>query len=332
MRNKLTLAFALALAAALGLGLALFPHGAGAAPVALTGINGTHSGPRGAQSGVDARTRPAAAGTESVMSAAGGAFNVTASGVKIDGFTIENASAAPLGAGIALPATGSGYQVINNRIRDNTFGLYLNSNGATQTIVRRNLFDSNNRPGASSGDAVYSDQGASNVLIEQNKFTGHASAAVVFAGTQTNITVNANEIVNDNSMVFFNSGAVGITANHSTGSQGSVIFLGGGNNGFTITSNTITNGPAVAAIRIPDFGAGANANVTANNNIFSGMLYGIRITAGMYAGVLNAENNWWGSPTGPTIASNPGGSGVVIEDPDGVVDYAPFLVAAPSLP
>lgn len=67
----------------------------------------------------------------------------------------------------------------------------------------------------------------------------------------------------------------------------------------------------------------------ANNNAFENMAFGIRITAGMHVGTLNAENNWWGSATGPTIASNPAGTGVVIEDPDGVVDYTPFLTSSP---
>ena len=40
---------------------------------------------------------------------------------------------------------------------------------------------------------------------------------------------------------------------------------------------------------------------------------------------MNAELNWWGSPTGPTIASNPGGTGQSIVDPGGQVDFTPFL-------
>jgi hypothetical protein len=54
---------------------------------------------------------------------------------------------------------------------------------------------------------------------------------------------------------------------------------------------------------------------------------GLRVDAGGHSGVLNADNNWWGSATGPTIASNPGGTGDAIIDPDGVVDYTPFLTA-----
>ena len=60
---------------------------------------------------------------------------------------------------------------------------------------------------------------------------------------------------------------------------------------------------------------------------------GLEVDAGGYAGgpmSLNATNNWWGSSTGPTIASNPGGTGEIIIDPDGVVKYSPFLTAFSS--
>ncbi|HEX8422290.1 MAG TPA: right-handed parallel beta-helix repeat-containing protein, partial [Pyrinomonadaceae bacterium] len=294
---------------------------------------------RGAQAGVDARTRATpqpspspspspTPSTESVLNGPGGAFNITASNVTVDGFTIQEGSAAPLANGITLAANRSGHRILNNIIRDNTFGLYLNSNGATQSVVRFNRFESNNRAGAASGNAIYSDQGAANVLIEQNRFTGHTSAAMVFAGTQSNITVSANQLVNDNSMVFFNSSAIVITGNTSTGSQGSVIFIGGGVNGMAITCNSISGG-ASSGIRISNTGTGTNSNITANFNNIETTPFGIRIDTGQYTGTLNAENNYWGSPNGPTDEQgrNPGGTGVVIRDPNSVVDFIPFLTA-----
>jgi hypothetical protein len=285
---------------------------------------------RGAQAGVDARTRMVAPAAESILNAPGGSLSITASNVTVDGFTVQEGSAAPLANGITLAANRSGHRILNNIIRDNTFGLYLNSNGAIQSVVRFNFFDSNNRAGAASGNAIYSDQGASNVLIEQNRFTGHASAAMVFAGTQSNITVSSNQLVNDNSMVFFNSSAIVITGNSVTGSQGSVIFIGGGNNGMSITCNSISGGAAnTSAIRIPNFGSGTNSNVTANFNNIETTPFGIRIDTGQYTGTLNAENNYWGAANGPTDEQgrNPGGTGVVIRDPNFVVDFIPFLSA-----
>jgi hypothetical protein len=285
---------------------------------------------RGAQAGVDARTRAVPPTQESILKAPGGSLNIISSNVTVDGFAVQEGSSAPLANGITLAANRSGHRILNNIIRDNTFGLYFNSNGAIQSIVRFNRFEANNRAGAASGNAIYSDQGASNVLIDQNRFTGHSSAAMVWAGTQSNITVSSNQLVNDNSMVFFNSSAIVITGNAVTGSQGSVIFIGGGNNGMSITCNSISGGaPNTTAIRIPNFGSGTNSNVTANFNNIETTTFGIRIDAGQYTGTLNAENNYWGAANGPTDEQgrNPAGSGVIIRDPNSVVDFIPFLTA-----
>jgi hypothetical protein len=62
---------------------------------------------------------------------------------------------------------------------------------------------------------------------------------------------------------------------------------------------------------------------------------GLEIVDG-YTGTLDATQNWWGSATGPTIASNPGGTGETIVDPNNQVVYAPFLTSGadgnPSAP
>jgi hypothetical protein len=46
----------------------------------------------------------------------------------------------------------------------------------------------------------------------------------------------------------------------------------------------------------------------------------------------DAKSNWWGKSSGPTIASNPGGTGDKIVDQDGVVAYSPFLTTATASP
>ncbi len=61
-----------------------------------------------------------------------------------------------------------------------------------------------------------------------------------------------------------------------------------------------------------------------NNNISGYPVAGLALDAGQYTGPLNAENNYWGNPSGPSIASNPGGTGVTIVDPAAQVDFTPF--------
>ncbi len=45
--------------------------------------------------------------------------------------------------------------------------------------------------------------------------------------------------------------------------------------------------------------------------------------------VINAQNNWWGSNTGPTHSGNPGGTGQLVSD---AVNYLPFLGAGAQNP
>lgn len=66
-----------------------------------------------------------------------------------------------------------------------------------------------------------------------------------------------------------------------------------------------------------------STNVANENNIF-GNAVGAR-----YAGAerIDAEQNWWGSPTGPTHVNNPGGTGDSVVDNGplpGGIDYDPF--------
>jgi parallel beta-helix repeat protein len=198
----------------------------------------------GAQSGVDARTRTGATGTESVINSTGTpgfdvGFNVTADGVVINGFTVQDGAT----LGIYLLGASSGYQILNNIIQNNTFGLYLNSSGAQQTIVRNNAFRTNNLPGSASGDGIYSDQSA-RVLVDANSFTGHAADSMIFLGTQSNITVSGNQLTSDNkSMVFLSTNGLVITRNTITTPLDEAIELDGGNNNVLINCNTIVGSP-----------------------------------------------------------------------------------------
>src|SRR5262249_6081070 len=140
---------------------------------------------RGAQAGVDARTRSA---SESILNHPDGSIQIEADNVIIDGFTVQGATNHPsqppftaLGASIwsnpGFSATQGGHQILNNIIKDNILGLYLNNTGTLQAKVQFNLFQNNNFAGPASGDAILSDLEVSNAVIDSNKFTGHDDAA-----------------------------------------------------------------------------------------------------------------------------------------------------------
>ena len=294
----------------------------------------------GAQYGVDARTRSATG--ESIVQAGGTnrqpAFFINADGVVIDGFTLQGGTNA---AGITIAKQYSGSQILNNVIQNNSIGLFPASNGATQTIVKQNFFKNNNVPGASSGTGIYSDDGLSNALIDNNKFTGHSSAAMNLIGLQS-FTVSNNQLVADASIVLFNSMTGSIANNISTAPQGSGLFLGGGNNGVDVTGNTISGGVS-SAVNVQDVGYGPNTSISVLGNTLTENGYGIRVNAGALATPLeahfnrivgnttaglhnnstsqvNAENNWWGCNDGPNTVDCDAVSGT------GPVDFDPWLV------
>jgi parallel beta-helix repeat protein len=224
---------------------------------------------------------------------AGGAagFNLTANDIVIRGFTIEDMNADGNNAvGINTSRQTSGDVIANNIIQDTVFGIYLNTNGAHKTIVQNNLIQNNNNPGSASGNGIYSDQGASNVVIAHNMFTGNTNASIIFVGgpdaatSQSNITVTGNAIVNDASMIFVNTTDLHITNNLSTGSNGSAIFFGGGVTNAEIRNNVLANGAFTGInLRTNTFGnaPAPNSDIQIVGNSISGFGDdGIRLSAG----------------------------------------------------
>ena len=156
----------------------------------------------GANHGVDARTRTGVPESRLVNG-----VNVAANNVTIDGFTVSGADGVgDYGPGIYLPGSVSGTHVVNNIVRDNVFGLYLGNEGTNPAVVQYNLFDANNRTGAASGQAIYSDQRLVNAVIEDNKFVNHSVYAIDLTGELfrhfgsgpvgpvSNVTITRNEI------------------------------------------------------------------------------------------------------------------------------------------
>jgi hypothetical protein len=293
---------------------------------------------KGAQAGVDARTRIAAG--ESIIDHACGPVQIMADKVVVDGFTIQGSTLSDpcFLAGIwtnpGFTGTQGGHQILNNIVQNNISGIELDNIGTFQTKVQFNLIRNNNNTGPGAGNAIQVNFGLNNAVIDKNKFSGHINSSVLVSsgGDDQQITISNNELVGgtperivfgsvDNSLITGNT-SIGSTATNGT------IRLFGANSGITITCNLLAGGQR--GIRVDDpFAIGANSNITANNNNIQGnAVAGLQVDAGGYSpGLLNAENNWWGSATGPTNPNNPGGTGDVIIDPVGVVDFFPYLTS-----
>ena len=292
----------------------------------------------GAKHDVDARRTAIRTGLPAVESVVTGnagttSFYVTANNVTIDGFTIQdNTNVNQFGGGIFLAPNTSGHTIENNIIQNNIIGIQL---GSDSTTIRQNLFRNNNNAGAGSGNAIYTDQFVSGgtlttITIDNNTFTGNASASVSLSSTaaasQSGITISNNIMTSSGNAIFAGYvSTLSITRNTITGSTASQVALGASVNGATITENFIESG-ATRGIRVFDTG---NQSITANcNSIKNNPTAGIEVDAGSYTGTLDAKRNFWGSPTGPNTPKNPGGTGDKIIDPDNVVQFSPFITSA----
>lgn len=294
----------------------------------------------GAQAGVDARERIGV--PESIITGTGdnpgdALIIVQADKVVIDGFTVEGNSAGP---GITLPTSAlaplSGHWIFNNIVRNNVFGLFLNSSGTNYTQVRNNFFDNNNQAGSANANGIYSDQGLSNALIDSNLFKNQQGTSInfAFAGFPASHVVVSRNQITDAAIRLLETDNIKIYDNIISSKVGSGIFFAGGTDRTEIESNHILNNLTRGiAVTISDV-ATPNTNIRAKHNSIVGNATGLEVELGAYDDTapnlsLDATENWWGSSTGPTYVLNPPGTGDSVIDPDDVAIVIPFLRANP---
>ncbi len=87
--------------------------------------------------------------------------------------------------------------------------------------------------------------------------------------------------------------------------------------GAIITGNIFTGGTPVGL----EIGSAAAATAHVVNNSFAST-YPLAALGNGGAAQLDAQSNWWGHASGPTIVSNPGGTGGIVA---GNVDFSPWL-------
>ena len=294
----------------------------------------------GAQTGIDARNPR---GAESIIADPQGT-SVSASGVVIDGFTVQDSSVAAFtGYGIWLNPGIGGTEIINNIIRDNIAGIGLANIGA-QAVIRHNLFRNNILPGGASGSGIYTDEFVGgpvvrDVLIEENSFIGQSGfgAAINISNTQFTgggvfgLEVDSNLFdLNSRAFVLFNthdSTFDGNTIMNSTFVGSADVRIFDNNSGLLFINNNLRGGAGHAIRFSAIIGVGfPSSNVDFHeNNIEVYVLTGLTVDPFSHIGTVDAECNWWNSPSGPTDPiGNPGGTG---EEVIGDADYTPWLTA-----
>jgi hypothetical protein len=260
--------------------------------------------------------------------------------VVLDGFTIQGSSMSDpcflsgIWTNPAAYGNNGGYQIRNNIVQANISGIELDSDCANSSLVQFNLIQNNSITGPGSGNGIQTNFGLCDATIDRNKFSGHTSSSFLVVVPSSNLSFTNNELVpgTPERFAFCCVSTATISGNVSTGSTGNaVVRLFGGDSNITITGNTLFNG--VRGILVSDLGAGPNTDVEAHFNCIDGnTAAGMQVDSGGHSGTLDAENNWWGSPNGPTHPDNPGGGGDAIIDPDEVVDFTPFLNECPTQP
>lgn len=298
---------------------------------------------RGAQSGVDARTRAVPAASESVVtSGAANTFSLTglsaSESVVIDGFTINHTA----GAGI-FSQSGSNHVYRDNVISGDIYAVNTNVPGTT-------VFE-NRIENSSIGFEANSAPKIDDTTISSNRFVNVSNYAIHLisggAAPHTGLVVKNNQksgLTGGNFLVLHNTEGARVSGNTITGG-GSTLFFGGSNEETLVEDNRITG--ATSAVRLTTaFTPGEpNDEVNVVRNVLNGNARGVNADSGAItsrfelhgnsiagnttAGVesagpvpVDAIENWWGCNAGP---GQPGCDALV-----GAVDASPWLVLGAS--
>ena len=201
-------------------------------------------------------------------------------------------------------ATATGFFVDGNRNVDQSTA------GARQPRFIGNFID-NNLTGANLGSRAWGDGPIGNNTFSDNRSDG-------LQGGPRNSVISANTF-DSNGRSGLALTSFGNTTDPARGAQFNDIRQ----NCFTGNGFVVPVSGAGISFSASQFPGTISTNVANENNIF-GNLVGAR-----YAGpeTIDAERNWWGSPTGPTHSNNPGGTGDLVVDNGplaGGIDYDPF--------
>jgi hypothetical protein len=258
---------------------------------------------------------------------------VTASDVTIDGFTVKDTVTGGAAIGIDIKSTASSATVANNIIdgiitpdtgvNGTAQGVYLEA-GPDGTMITsndiRNVHSNRSAKGVTIGDGASVDP-SNGVKIKANTISNVLSDTRGGYGVSINngngSTANSGLEVRSNT--FSNIG--------STSGWVHVIGLEANTPGVVVFDNDITNMATAGADAVavwfeanPSFGTAA---VTMNNFNVPATQFGIAVGV-TGSGAVDGTCNWWNSATGPTTASNPGGTGAKVSPS---VNYNPWLIA-----
>lgn len=207
----------------------------------------------------------------------------------------------------------SGFRLEDNIIRNGATGTGFFTDGNNNVIasvnraprIAGNLIIDNNT-GMNLGTRAF--EGGGSAFIENNTFESNN-----FDGLQGGIQ---NTTIQNN--FFRDNGRSGLALT-SFGNLG----VDRGAQNLLITCNAFSGNLTEAIFFSSGQAVGTIATNQAHNNNIAGNTVGATYNG---TETINIDNNWWGSATGPTVASNPGGTGdSLVGTGSANLDYTPFL-------
>jgi parallel beta-helix repeat protein len=274
---------------------------------------------RGAQAGVDARSRDSVADSaKSVIAGVDVGLDVTAQAT-IDGFDIRGSSAsATTPPGIDLengPGVDGGHRIRNNVLEDLRSGVRVFTDAAgPQTELSHNVMRDNVLHGVE-GDSVT----VNDLVIDENDFNGNLDLAVNLQPVSgSGVALTGNRSTGDKGLLTLqNVPGILVDRNAVTDSTGSAVTLLAGTSDARITGNAISgaaadgiaiqgtsNSPTITGNTVTGNGRG----IFAGNATYSGPfeVHFNRIAGNAGGGLvsedgdpIDAEDNWWGCNAGP---------------------------------
>lgn len=303
----------------------------------------------GAQAGNSYVTRVSGGPLESTVSGvttvgSSATITISAADVTVDGFTLKNNTNTTGAAhGIMVTGLGSDATILNN-IFDDIRTADTGGNGTAQAVYLTAGGPDNVNIQDNEMKNVRSNRSAKGVLIGDNGGANPSQNVQVKGNFIHDITSDTRGAygVSVANPITGQGGVSGLKVSENTienltgGGWAHAIGLEGDTPGVTVLNNDVSNitdgtpAPINDAIAV-FFEANASfgtAVVNSNNFYVTPAQFGIAVHPALISAFpnssVNGECNWWNSPSGPTTASNPSGTGAQVSSN---VDYAPWLIA-----
>ena len=231
-------------------------------------------------------------------------FHITANGVSLSGFTVTGALD---GETDAILLDDADFCTISNNIATNNYWGITLYNAANNTISE-NVANSNMAQGIGLGGAD----------TTGNQIVGNTASNNVSNGILLSPGVGGNNTISGNTVSANGKYGISITSSNNTVT----------NNIITGNSPSFTAGGGLALFT--SGGYTATGNVIQFNTITGNA--GLGGIGSNSSGTNDISKNWWGSATGPTHVSNPGGSGDKLWTSRDIslLSYSPWLGKAPG--